>query len=71
MQTKPRFEDACPHGMKNFIATINNKDVYSLDGTFDRTDGYCVRYGNEKNQCHDTRKNKFAQLIRNIYGEDK
>ncbi len=71
MQKQPRYRDACPHGIKNFISTINNKDVYSLDGTFNRTDGLCVRYGNEKNQCHDTIVGNFSQLIQNIYGEDE
>ena len=70
MQTKPKFKDACPHGIKRFIATINNKDIYSLSGTFDRADGFCVRYGNQKNQCHDTQGTNFAQLIWNIYGDD-
>ena len=70
MLKRPRFRDTCNHGIERFIATINNKDIYSLSGTYRRIDGFCVRYGNGKDQCHDTRGNDFPQLIENIYGED-
>ena len=71
MQTKPRFRDACSHGIERFISTINNKDIYDLAGIYGKSDGFCVRYGNHKRQCYDTKGNSFSQLIQNIYGDDE
>ncbi len=70
MQTKPRFRDGCEHGVKRFISTINNKDIYTLSGPpYSRENGFCVRYGNRKSQFYDTHDHDFSHLIKNIYGD--
>lgn len=70
MPKQPRFKDACNHGLERFMSTINNKDIYDLTGTYGKTDGFCIRYGHHRHQCHDTNIHNLSQLIGNIYGKD-
>jgi len=69
---RPRFKDKCPHGLNDFLTTINNKDVYCM-WSRDELFAFCVRYGNSQNECHEIRTDSgfYSRLIRGIYTNEQ